>query len=520
MIFLLINVGDVGLMESSDARYGEIGRAMAADGDYLHPKLLGIHHYHKPPLTYQITALGIHIFGVNAFATRFFLQIACIIQMLLVFKLSYKLIPDKHIATHATTIFFSLPIVLIASRDLTTDMYLSLFTLAAIYFWVLNQSSKKQYYLLLCSIALGLAFLTKGPVVFIFYLPFIFIYKKLYGKKWVFSIYTTLSFLTFICIGGSWYVYLILKNPDFFQYFVGDQTLSRFAQTAKFNRNMPFWYFIVLMPLVSLPWSLPYIRNGFKQISMSKESRLLLFSFLIPLFIFSISSSKRLLYILPFFSLLSIWLALQLKRMNAKQQNKMMYYFGITMGVILLVSPLFSSIYCYLPWIFGVFGFILLAYIQYEHRKIDLDSSIRMVFATVLILILATGIFTSKNQFLVKSNKPLTDFLWQHKLNTREVYIYNSRKPSINFGLKKDCIFLHDGNPNLNRETQFETNDSWKKYLYDLESIPESLRLREELNPNRLVLVHAKNPLRISSRFIVSDLHYKATLGPWEIYYN
>ena len=85
---LLINVGSYGVVESSDARYAEIGRAMYLSGDYLHPNLMEVHHYHKPPFTYQITALGYRIFGINAFGARFFLQIAVLIQIILVYYLS------------------------------------------------------------------------------------------------------------------------------------------------------------------------------------------------------------------------------------------------------------------------------------------------------------------------------------------------------------------------------------------------------------------------------------------------
>ena len=113
-VALFINVGSYGVLESSDARYAEIGRAMYATGDYVHPNLLDVHHYHKPPFTYQITALGYEIFGVNPFGARFFLQLAVLLQILLVYKLTLLLFNTKKTALWASIIYFTFPLVLIS----------------------------------------------------------------------------------------------------------------------------------------------------------------------------------------------------------------------------------------------------------------------------------------------------------------------------------------------------------------------------------------------------------------------
>ena len=62
---LLINVGSYGVVETSDARYAEIGREMFTSGDYIHPNLLDVHHYHKPPITYQLITSGRNIIERN-----------------------------------------------------------------------------------------------------------------------------------------------------------------------------------------------------------------------------------------------------------------------------------------------------------------------------------------------------------------------------------------------------------------------------------------------------------------------
>src|SRR6056297_1195908 len=86
-IALVTGSGSWGLTESSEARYAEIAREMVITGDFLRPSLLGIHHYHKPPITYQLTALSYEVFGINEFSARFLLSIAFILQVYFVFRI-------------------------------------------------------------------------------------------------------------------------------------------------------------------------------------------------------------------------------------------------------------------------------------------------------------------------------------------------------------------------------------------------------------------------------------------------
>ena len=135
-LLLTFNLGSWGITETSESRYAEISREMLVNNDYVHPKLLGIHHYHKPPITYQITTLGYKIFGVNEFGARFFLQIAILIQLILVYNITLLFYKKKKIAFSAMLIYFSFPIVIISSRNLTTDAYLTTTVLASIFFWL------------------------------------------------------------------------------------------------------------------------------------------------------------------------------------------------------------------------------------------------------------------------------------------------------------------------------------------------------------------------------------------------
>ena len=125
LVLLLLDLGSYGLAETSEARYAEIGREMFLSGDYLNPKLLEIFHFHKPPITYYLTALGYKLFGITEFGARFFLQVAILLQLLFVYGISNLLFQNKRISLLSGLIYFSMPLVLISSRNLTTKPDLS-----------------------------------------------------------------------------------------------------------------------------------------------------------------------------------------------------------------------------------------------------------------------------------------------------------------------------------------------------------------------------------------------------------
>ena len=103
---------------------------MHASGDYLHPVYLGIEHYHKPPFTYWITSFSYAFFGVSPFAARFFLQVALLLQLILVFSISRIMFRKESWAWQSVLIYASMLIVWVSVRSLTTDAYLTTWLLA------------------------------------------------------------------------------------------------------------------------------------------------------------------------------------------------------------------------------------------------------------------------------------------------------------------------------------------------------------------------------------------------------
>lgn len=523
---LFINVGHYGVIESSDARYAEIAREMFVSGDFIHPNLLDVHHYHKPPFTYQITAIGYYLFGVNSFGARFFLQIAVLFQLVLLYSLTKMLFKSEKTALWASIIYFSFPIVLISSRNLTTDAFVATFVLLSIYAWIKYRKYGLIKWLYFFTISLGIGFLTKGPVVFIVPVIFILFYNRTEKAKYSLSIHHVLAWLLCILISSSWFIYLALENPIFIDYFLGRQTVDRFSVNA-FGRTEPFWYFLAFAPLVGLPWFLILIylikvnKNTFTHRSLNFS---LIVTAIIPLIFFSISSSKRILYILPLYAILAILTAHLLTKIKV-DKLKVINYFVIGFSSIIIIAfigTLFVKVDFNFSIIIGISGILLAVFIYFIYRTNTIEASFKPMivsFALSILLLINSSVFFSANELAVNSSKPITDFIISEKLDDREVMVYNARKSSIAFGLNKSIISLNNGHSSLARETQFEKDLHWKKYLVDLKNKEEIHYLKDDVLKEPTVLLLYKNPLPTDLEWLLGYYKFKKEMKSWTIYY-
>lgn len=524
-VALLVNVGSYGVIESSDARYAEIARKMFVTGDYIHPNLLEVHHYHKPPFTYQITALGYKLFGVSPFGARFFLQIAVIIQLVIIYRLSFLLFKNKQTALWSAVIYFSFPMVLIASRNLTTDAFLATFALLGITAWVNYRQSGKWRWLYFFTLALGFGFLTKGPVIFIVPVIFIAFYNLTEPAKRTFSFHHFLAWLLFIGVAGSWFFYLAWQNPNFIDYFLGRQTADRFAKNA-FNRTEPFWYFLAFAPLMGLPW---FANGGVllqKTTSFFKFKGVhfaLLMAFIVPLVFFSVSSSKRILYILPMYSVLAVLIGHLYQRANKNQVGTIQKITVVFTGLICVALSILNwlPLDFTLPYWFVVLALLGLMTIVFVSRNNKIPYKTKPIATTlVLAVLLAMGsaAFFADNELKVNGVRPVVDFMIENDLQDRKVIVYNSRKPSIAFGLNKPIISLNNGDESLARETQFETNDDFKKYLIDLQD-PKRIDNLKKLVATPSVLLVYKRPVSEEFQWLLAKYPHQKKIGKWTVYY-
>ncbi|MFD2245827.1 glycosyltransferase family 39 protein [Pontibacter ruber] len=519
----LYNLGSWGVIETSEARYAEISREMLLSQHWLHPRLLGILHYHKPTATYIITAFGMELFGFNPFGARFFLQVSLVLQALLVYLLGQLIFQDRRTAFTALVIYITTLAVLISARNLTTDSFLTTFELAAIWAWIKYKKDRKAGWLYFFSTLLALAFLTKGPVGLIFPVLVALAYNPppaVPRQKSFLPAVTAL--LLFLLIGGSWYVYLMLQDRQFVDYFLLKHTVQRFVNPEAFSRSKPWWFYLVLAPVLSLPWSAILLFNIRKiKLLPASQKRLFLFWVLIPLIFFSFSGSKLILYILPLFAGQALFTAGLLPLLEPGTKKMVLRWgtlYFVVLAVALLVAPwlpvgVVLPTWAYLlPLLILVFILVIL---KSMHGPVIKLLYVSLVF-TLLLLPYSTHLL-ERNPGKYKSGSEVAAFLKSKGLSKRPLIVYDNLLPSLAFHLNRDLVTVYDTNKKLQRETQFERDDRWQHVYLELQKPGGEAALQKLLKQNAVLILKEKIP--VNRRWMLQGFKQKQEVGEWQVFY-
>ncbi|MGB0777353.1 MAG: ArnT family glycosyltransferase [Flavobacteriaceae bacterium] len=515
-LMLISGIGSWGLTESSEARYAEISKEMFDRQDYVNPTLLGIKHFHKPPVTYYLTMVGYTLFGTNEFGARFFLQIAFLIQLILIYKLSLLLFKKEKIGLWAAFIYFTLPLALISVRNLTTDAYLNTFILAAVYSYVKFREVNQYKFLYLFFALLGLIFETKGPVGWL--IPIVFIIGL--RGKFKFSIHTVLGMFLMLLISASWYIMVALRNPELLDYFINHQLVDRVANDS-FSRAKPFWYYFAFAPLLGFPWLILLITKA-KTTSKSlwhysNYTKALLIAMGVFFIILSLSKSKLPLYVLPLYPFIAICAAYLYSEVFKRSYNQLNYIFGVVLCLGLMVLPFLKlnitipKIQALIIAILGI-GILSISYFRGEFLKKE-QTLLLGIINSCLILVVFIVVF-NHNESELNSPKPMAEFILKEHQDAK-VVVFNELLPSVSFYLDRMIVTVNNGKYTTQRETQFESNKDYTRYLIDYKT--EESRLNDILKENTVLIIKKKNKLK--PNFAKSFSHEKV-FGKYSLLYN
>ncbi|NNF75031.1 MAG: glycosyltransferase family 39 protein [Flavobacteriaceae bacterium] len=528
VVFLssLIGLGSWGLTETSESRYAQIGKEMAISGDYLNPTLLGVYHYHKPPLTYQITALGYKLFGFNEFGARFFMQLALIIQLILVFKIARLLLYDREKAMLASLIYFSIPLVLISVRNLTTDAYLNTTVLFSIFFWLRLKHSKNIVWLYLFYASLGIIMNIKGPVGLLFPIIFLVSHAIIFKIKIKFSFHSVLGLLIFLGLSAAWVLILIKDHPNMLEYFLDEQILRR-IKSKSYNRSKPFWFYLVLLPLSILPWLWPLIKSAFNKSrpKADKTRSLLVINLLLIVLIFSLFSTKLILYILPVSLFVSLLAAESIDEMTAAESRLnsiILSSLSIILLIILMILPIIDSKYSLNYWL--VWALLIGTAISiYLIQNKSTDKTLRFGGLSIifgLVMLFGSTLFFQKNDLYINSIKRVTSFIESRDdLRHRPVIVHNYLLPSTSFYLNKPITTLNFGHNTVQRDTRFQGDDNWEKYMVDIQNENELKTLDSLLNEPVVLLVRRRGDNIESLRLFENRGLQMVDFDKWLVFY-
>ncbi|MEO8680822.1 MAG: glycosyltransferase family 39 protein [Vicinamibacterales bacterium] len=312
-------LGRGAITDADEAFYAESAREMVSSGDWITPHYNFEPRFQKPVLYYWLTAATYTIAGVTETAARFWAAMAGLGLVLVTaacgrrwFDEATGLLAGAIVATSFG--YFSLGRMALPDLPLTFCITLAIYAgLVA----TLEQERSPRQYVLLAAMALGLGFITKGPVGLI--IPAIVIVPLLVIERRSIALTPAdlvMGFLLFTVIAAPWYLVMWFRHGnEYLQgFFVGDN-FERFA-TDRFNDPRPWWFYLPVLAGGLLPWTpLALVWLGpFTQFLRRRrdvgtiELRLILWA-LLPLAFYTLSVGKQPRYILPVLPPLALLLA-------------------------------------------------------------------------------------------------------------------------------------------------------------------------------------------------------------------
>ncbi|MBI3562637.1 MAG: glycosyltransferase family 39 protein [Gammaproteobacteria bacterium] len=290
------------LLLPDEGRYAGVVLEMLQQGNWLTPTLNGMPFFHKPPLLYWIDMVVMSIFGVNELTARSASILGAWLCGATVFIMLRRW-QGVQAGLAAVMVLATCPLFYLAAQFDNHDMLVAgLISMAILCFARFTEegAAARRYWLWSAYALCALAVLTKGLIGVV--IPAMVIGPwLLYQRRWssLRKLFDLPAIGIFLVICLPWFVLMQWRYADFFHYFFIRQQWQRYSETL-FNNTQPVWFFLAVLPLLTLPWSIvapAALRRAWRE--RSPLQLLFLWWLMATLLFFSLMKSKLVGYILP-----------------------------------------------------------------------------------------------------------------------------------------------------------------------------------------------------------------------------
>lgn len=300
-IILLVNLDASPIYILDEAKNAQCAREMLLRHDWVVPTFNGELRTDKPALHYFFMMFAYKLFGVNAFAARFFSAIFGICTVLVTYVYT-KRFTNGFTAFCIALVLAMSPHFLFEFRLSVPDPYLIFFItlgLLSAFTW-LEEDNKRQLYIAACSFAL--ATVAKGPVALALPGASLLVWVIL-QKKWktVFTWHLLPAFILLCVITLPWYVAVYkATNGAWTKGFFIEHNLNRFSDPQEGHGG--FFLLPLLFVVVGLLPFMAFAGEAVKKTKPLLQNKLVRFSaivFGVFVVFFSASSTKLPNYPMP-----------------------------------------------------------------------------------------------------------------------------------------------------------------------------------------------------------------------------
>ncbi len=340
------------LMDTTEARYGEMARIMLETQNWVTPMFdYGVPFWGKPPMFTWLSALGYSVFGVNEFGARAPHLLVGAGILLLIYPFATFTFKSARSGLFACVILTSTAAFLIFSGSVMTDTALTFsITMAMVGFWMAWVTGEKKWgYLFFIGLAFGL--LSKGPLAIVLVGISLFLWLSI-NRQWS-LLWGRLPWITgpllMLIIAIPWYVLAELRTPGFLDYFIVGEHIKRFLVSGWEGdlygsaHTQPRGMIWLLGLIALMPWTpilMTQLGRIWRHASIQNDEYSGVLSYLIcwmlaPLLLFTMAGNILISYVMPALPAAALLITyLQLKR----PIRKVWYGIGaITPALLILV---------------------------------------------------------------------------------------------------------------------------------------------------------------------------------------
>lgn len=329
-----LGIWNIPVLSHNEARRLVVVQEMLARHSWLLPTKNGLLYLEKPPLFYWVGGLIAMLTGSSSV---WVLRLPSALSALGIVWLLFGRM-RRHIgawaALFAATILVSSYFFAEMARVAELNMMLALWVFAAMLMYFDYLSDKGRHWLYLAYIFLGLAFLTKGPVALLFFVPPVVVYGLLQKDRTALrGLVSGRGWLLFAVVALPWFIYVSLR--------LGDMPLlavftGQVADKVSFPKGDPLYFYPLFLFGAFAPWTLLPVyhpREQLRYLLSMLAGRFFVLAALVPLILFSLIDFKRPKYILPLCPFLAIVLGIALDHVRLRLQQR-----GKRFGPLLLVG--------------------------------------------------------------------------------------------------------------------------------------------------------------------------------------
>ena len=398
------------LWEPDEARYAYVAREMRDTGNWAVPHRHGEYYAHKPPLMFWlINASALFTGGeINRVATRLPSLLGAVLSLWAIAGIARRWTKDPDTAWRTILVTMTTYLFWNKGGMGQIDALLTGFELLALYHLIAYEDDRRLWRPLLAYTSMGCAILAKGPVGFI--VPFgMYIASTFAARDGTRRRFAHIAWgpLLVLLLPGAWlaWVYTHHPPPGYLQELLFKQNVGRAA--GEMGHQNPFYFYLIHFPLEFLPWTPLWfcLRAAYRALPAQRPAfRRLLALIVFDVLFFSLSPSKRELYILAAYPPMALLVAMAWPTLSARASTTIVRFWtaflgisGLAISAIVTVDALmhlhrlpFDGTPLFVPAALAILGAALL---HQRHRTEGgrTDKIFFTLFATMFTIQIAVG---------------------------------------------------------------------------------------------------------------------------------